>query len=138
MKTFIAIISIFFITILNSNCLAQGFEGIIKWKMEIDITDPKTKEKLSKADNPDNKQKMSDANKQMMEKMNDPEFKKMMDQNPQMKEQMEKAMAAMAASSSGGGQAVGLAPQPDLREVAEIPTVADDSMFARQRAGNES
>ena len=74
---------------------AQSFEGIIKWSMAMEITDPATKAKMDEA-----QKKMSDpANqtkmKEMQARMNDPQFKAMMDSNPQLKAQMEAAMKAM-------------------------------------------
>ncbi|HEY3402193.1 MAG TPA: DUF4412 domain-containing protein [Ohtaekwangia sp.] len=74
---------------------AQSFEGIIKWSMAMEITDPATKAKMEEA-----QKKMSDPAtqaqmKEMQAKMNDPQFKAMMDSNPQLKAQMEMAMKAM-------------------------------------------
>lgn len=78
---------------------SQSFEGTIKWTMNMDITDPKTKAQLEDA-----KKQLSDpANqakiKEMQAKMNDPQMKAMMDANPQMKTQMEAAMKMMAGGS---------------------------------------
>jgi len=75
---------------------SQSFEGIIKWSMKLDITDPATKAKMEEA-----QKKMADpANqakiKEMQAKMNDPQMKAMMDANPQIKAQMEAAMKMMA------------------------------------------
>ena len=75
---------------------SQSFEGTIKWTMNMEITDPKTKAQMEEA-----KKKMADpANqakmKELQAKMNDPQMKAMMDANPQMKAQMESAMKMMA------------------------------------------
>lgn len=68
---------------------AQSFEGSIKWKMNLEITDPKAKAQMEeakkKANDPANQAKM----KELQDKMNDPQFKAMLEQNPQMKAQME-------------------------------------------------
>ncbi len=78
---------------------SQSFEGTIKWKMNMDITDPKTKAQLEDAkkqlNDPANQAKM----KELQAKMNDPQMKAMMDANPQMKTQMEAAMKMMAGGS---------------------------------------
>ena len=78
---------------------AQNFEGIIKWSVATEITDPETKAKMDEA-----AKKMSDPNTQakmreMQAKMDDPQFKKMMENNPQMKTQIEASMKMM----QGGG-----------------------------------
>jgi hypothetical protein len=78
---------------------SQGFEGIVKWSMKMEITDPKMKAEMERA-----QQKMNDpANqakmKEMEAKMKDPQMKAMMEANPQMKAQMEKMMKMQA----GGG-----------------------------------
>lgn len=80
---------------------SQGFEGTIKWTMKMDITDPKMKAEMDKA-----QQQMSDpANQAKMKEfeaqMNDPKMKAMMDANPQMKAQMENQMKMM--KGGGGG-----------------------------------
>lgn len=75
---------------------SQSFEGIMRWSMKMDITDPKIKAQMEeakkKAADPANQAKI----KEMQAKMNDPQFKAMMDSNPQMKAQMEAAMKIMA------------------------------------------
>jgi hypothetical protein len=74
---------------------SQSFEGVIKWKLTFDISDPKMRNNAS-----NNSPQVTEAQRQMMEKMNDPEFKKMLDQNPQMKAQIEKAMTQMSKGAS--------------------------------------
>jgi len=76
----------------------QSFEGTIRWKMNMEITDPETKAKMEeakkKAADPANQAKM----KEMEAKMNDPQFKAMLDSNPQMKAQMDAMMKMMAGA----------------------------------------
>jgi hypothetical protein len=74
---------------------AQTFEGIVKWAIESEVTDPEAKAKMEEAQrkmkDPANQARM----KEMQDKMNnDPQFKKMMESNPQMKAQMEAMMKA--------------------------------------------
>jgi hypothetical protein len=74
----------------------QSFEGIMRWSMKMDITDPKAKAQMEedkkKAADPANQAKM----KELQAKMNDPQFKAMMDANPQMKAQIESSLKMMA------------------------------------------
>ena len=74
---------------------SQTFEGTIKWSMKMEVTDPKLKAQMEKAQkqmaDPATQAKM----KQAMEQMNDPKMKAMMDANPQMKAQMEAMMKGM-------------------------------------------
>lgn len=74
---------------------SQSFEGIIKWSITTEITDPATKAKMEEAQkkmkDPANQAKM----KEMETKMNDPQFKAMMESNPQLKAQMENMMKMM-------------------------------------------
>ncbi len=76
----------------------QSFEGIIRWGMKMEITDPQVKAQMEeakkKANDPANQAKI----KELQAKMNDPQFKAMMDSNPQMKAQME----AMIKMMTGG------------------------------------
>jgi len=86
---------------------SQTFEGTVKWSMKMEITDPKTKAEMERA-----QQKMNDpANqakmKEMEAKMNDPQMKAMMEANPQMKAQMEKMMKMQA----GGGDMSSVMPK---------------------------
>jgi hypothetical protein len=78
---------------------AQNFEGVIKWTVNSEITDPETKAKMDEA-----AMKMTDPNtqarmKEMQAKVDDPQFKKMLETNPQMKAQIEASMKMM----QGGG-----------------------------------
>ncbi|HEU5290895.1 MAG TPA: DUF4412 domain-containing protein [Cyclobacteriaceae bacterium] len=91
MKSFLTVCILLF----SFACVAQNFEGTIKWSMKSEITDPKMKAQMEEA-----QQKMNDPAsqaqmKEMKEKMNSPEMKAMMEQNPQMKQQMEEAMKMM-------------------------------------------
>lgn len=78
--------------LLPSMASAQNFEGIVTWKINSEITDPKLKAQMEEA-----KKRMEDPAvqaqmKEMKEKMNDPQFKAMMDANPQLKTQLEASM----------------------------------------------
>lgn len=85
---------------------AQTFEGVITWKINMEITDPKMKAQMEEAkkkmDDPATKAQMEE----MKEKMNDPQFKAMLESNPQMKAQMEAAMKMM----QGGGDLSSMMP----------------------------
>lgn len=85
--------------ILVMQSRAQSFEGIIKWAITMDITDPKMKAEMEEAqkrmNDPANQAKI----KEMEEKMNDPQFKAMMESNPQMKAQMDAAMKMMKSGN---------------------------------------
>jgi len=74
---------------------SQDFEGVMHWKIDMQITDPKTKAQMEEAQKKMNDPQQQAQMKEMMEKMNDPQFKAMMEANPQMKAQMEKAMEMM-------------------------------------------
>jgi hypothetical protein len=88
---------------------AQNFEGIIRWTVKAEITDPAKQKQLDEAtkkmNSPENQAQM----KALQEKMNSPEFKKQMEQNPQVKQMMEQAMAQM--QSAGGLNASSLMPK---------------------------
>jgi hypothetical protein len=85
--------------ILVMQSRAQSFEGIVKWSITMNITDPKMKAEMEQAqkrmNDPENQAKI----KEMEEKMNDPQFKAMMESNPQMKTQMEAAMNMMKSGN---------------------------------------
>lgn len=92
---------------------AQNFEGIMSWKIEVEITDPKVKADMEEA-----QKKMSDPEtqaqmKELQEKMNDPEMKAMMDANPQMKAQLEAAMKM----AQGGGDMSSMMPKGMVTKV---------------------
>ena len=78
---------------------SQNFEGTVKWTMKMDITDPKMKAEMAKAQQQMNDPATQAKMKEMEAKMNDPQFKAMMEANPQMKAQME----SMMKMSQGGG-----------------------------------
>jgi hypothetical protein len=97
---------------------AQSFEGIIKWTITMDITDPKTKAQMEEA-----QKKLSDpANqakiKEMEAKMEDPQFKALMESNPQMKTQMETMMKMMK-----GGDLSSLVPKSSMAKVKNENTL---------------
>ncbi len=96
MKKLITLVLLF--VVLQSR--SQGFEGIVKWSMKMEITDPKMKAQMADAEkkmnDPANQAKM----KEMQDKMNDPQFKAMMEANPQMKTQMENMMKMQGGSPS--------------------------------------
>lgn len=79
---------------------AQTFEGILRWSIKSEITDPKMKAQLEKAQkemsDPANQTKM----KEMQEQMNSPQMKSMMESNPQMKAQMEAALKMMQGGNT--------------------------------------
>jgi 3-phenylpropionate/cinnamic acid dioxygenase small subunit len=91
MKT---LLSFLFIA-LTFTIQAQTFEGTLHWSIKSDITDPKMKAQMEKAQkqmsDPANQAKM----KQMQEQMNSPQMKAMLESNPQMKAQMESALKMM-------------------------------------------
>ncbi len=81
--------------LLTAVCLAQNFEGVIKWSVTTDITDPKLKAQMAEAQKKMNDPATQAQMKEMQERMNDPQFKTMMESNPQMKAQMENALKMM-------------------------------------------
>jgi hypothetical protein len=83
---------------------AQTFEGIITWKINMDL-DPATKAKMDAAQRQMNDPETQAKMKEMKEKMNDPQFKAMMEANPQVKAQIEAMMKA-----SEGGQVSSMMP----------------------------
>ena len=78
--------------LLSALCMGQNFEGVIKWSIKNEITDPKAKAQMEEAQQRMNDPATQAQMKQMQEKMNDPQFKAMMESNPQMKAQMENMM----------------------------------------------
>lgn len=78
---------------------AQSFEGIVRWTMSMEITDPQMRAQMAQAQQQLNDPETQAQMKEMEAKMNDPEMKKMMEQNPQIKAAMEQAMK----SAKGGG-----------------------------------
>ena len=67
---------------------AQDFEGVLRWKMEVEV-DPAVQ------------RQMEESLKMMQSQMNDPAMQEMIKNNPQMKAQME----AMQNMAQGGGMA---------------------------------
>lgn len=84
-----------FLLLLSLVCFSQNFEGVLKWSMKSEITDPKVKAQIEEAQKKMNDPATQAEMKEMKEKMNSPEMKAMMEQNPQMKQQMEAAMKMM-------------------------------------------
>lgn len=95
MKKIFTLVALLF----SFTCHAQNFEGVIKWTVSMEITDPETKARMEEASKNMADPKAQAQMREMQAKMNDPEFKKMMEANPQMKTQMEAAMKMM----QGGG-----------------------------------
>ncbi len=91
MKTILSILFLAFTFVTQ----AQTFEGTLHWSIKSEITDPKMKAQMEKAQqqmsDPSNQAKM----KQMQEQMNSPQMKAMLESNPQMKAQMESALKMM-------------------------------------------
>ncbi len=81
--------------------MAQTFEGIVRWKMTMEISDPAMRAKMAEAERQMNDPETQKAVKEMEAKMNDPEMKKMMEQNPQVKAAMENSLK-MAKGDAGG------------------------------------
>lgn len=77
---------------------AQNFEGIAKFTVKADITDPAMKAKMEAAQKQMSDPAQQAKMKEMEARMNDPQMKAMMDANPQMKAQME---GMMKMSQSG-------------------------------------
>lgn len=101
--------------LLLSTCcslLAYGqFEGTILWDCKMEITDPKMKAQMDKAQkemsSPENQAKM----KEMEAKMNDPQMKAMLESNPEMKAMIEKQLAVMKGGNAGGSMIDNMAPK---------------------------
>ncbi|MBL7870671.1 MAG: DUF4412 domain-containing protein [Cyclobacteriaceae bacterium] len=97
MKTLLSFLFIAFTITIQ----AQTFEGTLHWSIKSEITDPKMKAQMEKAQkemgDPANQAKM----KQMQEQMNSPQMKAMLESNPQMKTQMESAMKMMQGGDMG-------------------------------------
>jgi hypothetical protein len=88
--------------VLNFNLKGQNFEGSITWSVTMEITDTELKKKLESS----NQQLAEPANqaklKELQKQLNDPQTKALLDQNPQMKDLIEKQLAALGNSSSAG------------------------------------
>ncbi|MDH4089143.1 MAG: DUF4412 domain-containing protein [Cyclobacteriaceae bacterium] len=99
--------NILFVLLLTTTLVrSQGFEGVINWKMTMEITDPKVKAQMEEAQQKMNDPAQQAQMKEMEERMNDPQMKAMMEANPQMKAQMEK----MLKMAQGGGDMTSLIP----------------------------
>ncbi len=85
-------LSTLFLVFVVFQSWSQGFEGIVKWTMKMEITDPKMKADMDRAQQQMNDPSTQAQMKEMEEKMKDPQFKAMMEANPQMKAQMENMM----------------------------------------------
>ena len=85
----------FILVLVALGVRAQSFEGIVRWSMSIEITDPKMKAQMAEAQQHMNDPETQAQMKEMEAKMNDPEMKKMMEENPQVKAAMEQAMKSM-------------------------------------------
>ncbi len=85
----IFISTIFICTFLTQSIFAQTFEGIMSWKISIEITDPKAKKEMEdaqkKLDDPATKAQL----KQLEDMEKSPEMKALLDQNPQLRQQLE-------------------------------------------------
>ncbi|MEJ1239574.1 DUF4412 domain-containing protein [Chryseolinea sp. T2] len=88
MKHLLTLAFLFLVTVLT----AQDFEGIMKWKITSEITDPKMKAQMEEAQKKANDPATQAQMKELQAKMEDPQFKQMMENNPQMKAQMEAAL----------------------------------------------
>ncbi len=98
---------ILFVLLLTATLArGQGFEGVINWKMTMEITDPKVKAQMEEAQKRMNDPAQQAQMNEMAERMNDPQMKAMMEANPQMKAQLEKAMKM----AQGGGDMSSIMP----------------------------
>jgi len=95
--------------LLYGVCAAQNFEGVIKWSMTNEITDPKLKAQMEEARKKMNDPATQAQMKEMQERMKDPQMKAMMDANPQMKAQMESAMKMMQGGDMNSMMPTGFA-----------------------------
>jgi hypothetical protein len=87
------------------------FEGTITWNCKMEISDPKMKAQMDKAqkemNSPENQAKM----KELEAQMNDPQFKAMMESNPDMKAMIEKQIAMMKSGNTGASMMDNVAPK---------------------------
>lgn len=91
---------------------AQDFSGTIVWSMRVEITDPAMKKQIADAQVQLADPAMQAQLKQAQEAMKSPEMQAMLQANPQMKEMMEKQMAAFTKpGASGGDPLAGLFPK---------------------------
>jgi len=87
------------------------FEGTITWNCKMEISDPKMKAQMDKAqkeiNSPENQAKM----KELETQMNDPQFIAMMESNPDMKAMIEKQIAMMKGGNTAGSMLDNVAPK---------------------------
>lgn len=88
MKKFV----VFVLISASSHLMAQNFEGTITWAIKSEITDPKMKADMERAQAKMNDPATQAKMKEMQARMNDPQMKAMMESNPQMKAQIENMM----------------------------------------------
>jgi len=93
-------LAVLLILLFAGKAYSQGFEGTIHWTMKMEFTDPQRKAQIEEAQKKMNDPATQAQMKQMQEKMNDPQFKAMLESNPQMKAQIEKAIAAMSSGNA--------------------------------------
>ena len=74
----------------------QAFEGMMRWTMKMEITDPKAKAQMEEAKKKANDPAAQAQLKELQAKMNDPQFKAMLEANPQMKTQIEATLKMIA------------------------------------------
>lgn len=86
--------------LISSLCMSQNFEGVIKWSLKNEVTDPTMKAQMEDAEKRINDPATQAQMKQIQERMNDPQMKAMMESNPQLKAQME-AMTKMQGAGPG-------------------------------------
>jgi hypothetical protein len=101
-------ILIVLLTVASIGSQAQGFEGIMKWRIKMEITDPMLKEKMGEAQQSLNDPAMQAKMKEMQAQMNNPQLKAMLDANPQLKAQMEKMMSGGGIPGAGSSMATNL------------------------------
>ena len=83
------VINLILIVVVTSS-LAQNFEGTIKWKMTMEITDPEQAAKMNEAAQQLNDPAMQAQMAELKKQMENPQMKAIMESNPQMKAMMEK------------------------------------------------
>ena len=84
-----SIINLILIVVVSS-AVAQNFEGTIKWKMTMEITDPEKTAKMNEASQQLNDPAMQAKMAELKKQMENPQMKAIMESNPQMKAMMEK------------------------------------------------
>jgi len=87
------------------------FEGTVTWSCKLEISDPKMKAQMDKAQKEMNSPENQTRMKEMEAKMNDPQMKAMMENNPEMKALIEKQMEMMKGGNTGGSLMDKIAPK---------------------------